>query len=1040
MAIASVSIKRPIATTMVFLIVITLGLLSFRFLPVDLLPPIEFPQLSIRVGYGNVGPEEIEQIITDRIENVVAGVPNLEQIVSQSSEGFSQVSLRFAQGTNLDEAANDVRSALDRVRGALPSEADPPEIWKFDPNQQAILVLGARSTLPLEELTRILENDLIQRFQQIPGVGSVDIWGGINREITVDLPRARLAAMQLAPGDIVTALGRENVTMPGGNVREGLKDLYVRTLGEFSTVDEVAETVVAVVDGTPIRVKDVADVRLGFRDIGRYVEIGGVPTIRVGVRKQTGANTVAVAAAIRAEMERINENRRDLELQVISDQSTFIQSSIDNVRNSAIWGGILSVIILFAFLRNGSATMIIAVSIPISIVATFGLVYFGGLTLNQMSFGGIALGVGMIVDNSIVVLENIFRQRQRGASRKQSALIGAKQVTGAIIASTLTTCVIFLPVAFMRTTTGTLFQELALVVVFALVCSLLIAMTLVPMLSSRFLTVLPDAHRRQSRFAALERKYSYLVGKALDHRAAVVGGALALVALSVALVPKIPFELAPQTDGDMIEVRMRMDDGTNIAVMYEYVKLLDEAVREVVPLDDVRYVINDTRNNFAVIELALVQPGERSITAMELADRIRRAVAGTIPGADIQVSAESGLRMLRWLFRSGGGNQGGSLELQLRGHDLAVAEDLTQQIINRISSVPGVVDADASNRDRRPQQNIQLDRTRMAELGVTVQDVGTALQTSIGGRRAGVYRLNGEEIDINVRFRPDDRLSLNDISNIAVRTSDGILPISAFVTQEEGRGPTTINRIDGLRVNYIYANLESGVPLGEAVARIREALADMPMPEGFSIFFGGEYEEQQRAQRDFVLAILMAIALIYMVMAAQFERFIDPLIVMCSVPVAIIGVVPTMLLTGTTLNLQSFMGIVMLVGIVVNNAIVLVDYINLLRREQGMDVRAAIIEAGRLRLRPILMTTTTTVLGLLPLALGIGTGAELQAALARVVIGGLTASTLVTLLLIPVVYLSVANGVARLEARFGRRAGHGDADADTGGELSPQAG
>src|SRR5690606_17309980 len=476
---------------MVFLIVITLGLISFRFMPVALLPPIEFPQLSIRVSYPNVGPEEVELIITERIENAFACDPNIKRISSRSSELFSAVDLLFSQGTNLDSAANDVRAALDRVRQALPPEADAPEIRKFDPNQQPIVVLGARSTLPLEDLTQILEQDLIRNFQQIPGVGSVEVWGGVYREINVDLIRDRLIAMELTAADVVNAISRENVTMPGGNVREGLKDLYVRTLGEYASVDEVANTVVAVVDGTPIRVRDVADVQLAFRDIGRYVEMGGIPTIRMGIRKQTGANTVAVAEAIRAEMQRINSFRDDLELQVITDQSTFIQSSIDNVRNSAIWGGILSVIILFAFLRNKSATLIIAVSIPISIIATFGLVYFGGLTLNQMSFGGIALGVGMIVDNSIVVLENIVRQRQNGFARMQSALIGAKQVTGAIIASTLTTCVIFLPVNFMRTTTGMLFQELAIVVAFALFCSLLIAMTLVPMLASRFLTVRP---------------------------------------------------------------------------------------------------------------------------------------------------------------------------------------------------------------------------------------------------------------------------------------------------------------------------------------------------------------------------------------------------------------------------------------------------------------------------------------------------------------------------------------------------------------------
>src|SRR5690606_11250006 len=428
---------------------------------------------------------------------------------------------------------------------------------------------------------------------------------------------------------------------------------------------------------------------------------------------------------------------------------------------------------------------------------------------------------------------------------------------------------------------------------------------------------------RPSRFAALERRYAALVGHALNHRALVVGGAVALVAISVALVPLIPFELAPQTDGDQIQVRMRMDDGTNIAVMYEYIKVLDQAVREVVPPDEVVYITNDTRNNFATVELSLKPPSERRIPAMELADRIRAHVQNTIPGADIQVSAETGLWMLRMMFRRGGGNQGGSsLELQLRGHDLHVAEDVVQRILNRRQTVEGVVDADASNRDRQPQQQIRFDRERMADLGLTVQDVATAIQTSVGGRRAGVYRIGGEEIDINVRLRPEDRLSVVDLDNISVRTSEGILPISALVTQEMGRAPATINRIDGQRISYIYANLEAGVPLGVAVERVREALRDVQMPTGFSIYFGGEYEEQQCAMRDFLLAILMAVALICMVMAALFERFSYLLIVMCSVPVAIIGVVPTMLLTGTTLNLQSQMGLVMLVGIVVNNAIV----------------------------------------------------------------------------------------------------------------------
>ena len=1016
MSIAAVSIKRPIATTMVYLIVITLGLISFRFLPVDLLPPIEFPQLNLRVNYGNVGPEEMELIITERLENAVAGVPNLEQVNSFSGEGNSNINLLFAEGTNLDEAANDVRAALDRVRDNLPDEVEPPEIGKFDPNQQPIVILGARSNRPLAELTTILQEELMRRFQQIPGVGSIEVWGGVYREVNVDLLRDRLIASELTAGDVVTAINRENVNLPGGNVRDGLRDLYVRTFGEFTSVGQIADTVVTVVDGNPIRVKDVAQVELGYRDIGRYVEIAGLPTIRMGIRKQTGANTVEVAERIREEMEVINQSRSDLEMQVITDQSSFIQSSIDNVRNSAIWGGILSVIVLLAFLRNTSATVVISISIPISIIATFALIYFGGFTLNQMTFGGIALGVGMIVDSSIVVLENIVRQRQRGLERAESARVGAGQVTSAIIASTLTTCVIFLPVWFMQSTTATLFRELAIVVVFALLSSLVIALTFVPMLASRFLTVSALSTERPGRFAAFENWYASRLDRLLDRRGAVVAGAFGAFVLAMLAATIIPFELAPQTDGENIQVGMRMDDGTNIAVMYEYVQLLEAGVRDAVAMEDVLFLTKDVRNNRANVELTLKPPQERSVTTAEIADRIRERVENTIPGANIWVQAESGLRILRQLFQSGG-NQGSSLELQLRGYDLEVAENLAEEIASRIELVPGVEDVDASNRERRPQRNITFDRERISQLGIGVQDIAVAIQTSVGGRRAGVYRVGGEEIDINVRLRPEDRRSALDLQNIAVRTSAGILPVSALIEQETGRGPTTISRIDGQRVSYISANLVEGVALGEAVQRIRAALADLEMPEGFSIYFGGEYEEQQKAQRDFLLAILMALALIYMVMAAQFERFVDPLIVMAAVPTAAVGVVPAMLVTGTTFNLQSLMGVVMLTGIAVNSAIVLVDYINLLRREEGMPVRAAVIEAARLRLRPILMTTATTVLGLLPLSFAIGSGAELQAALARVVVGGLLASTLITLVLIPAIYVLVADYAARRAAR-----------------------
>ncbi len=1036
MSLSAKSVKRPIATTMIYLIVITLGIIGFRMLPVDLLPPIEYPQLTIAVNYDNVGPEEMELIITDQIENAIAGVPNIDRVTSNSSEGNSRVTVHFAQGTNLDEATNDVRAALDRVRRSLPPEVDPPRIWKFDPNDSPIVIVGAQSERELSELTRILEREIGKRFEQISGIGAIDVWGGVYREIHVDLIRERLTSSGLTASDVVGAIGRENVNLPGGNIKEGLNDLYVRTLGEYQDVDEVSNTIITTVDGTPIRVADVAIVTLGYQDIGRYVEIDDRPTIRMGLRKQTGANTVAVAQRVHDEVRRINLERTDLQLKVITDQSDYINQSIDNVRNAAIWGGILAIIVLFSFLRNTSATMIIGITIPISIIATFGLLYFGGLTLNQMSFGGLALGVGLIVDNAIVVLENIFRHRQNGKKKEESALIGTKQVAGAIIASTLTTSVIFLPVVFMRTITGMMFQELALVVVFALLCSLLVALTLVPMLSSRFLRVPPDNPDPEKRpkwnrfMGRVEDAYARGVEKAIRFRAVIVIGTAILVGISFYILPTIPFELAPQTEADEIRIRMNMDGGTNIAVMYQYMLELDEIVDEVVPMEDVRYLTRDVRNGNARIDLTLVDFNERTRSANRLADEIRDRVQGTIPGADIRVQARTGLWVLRRVFSSGGDDDGEAVSLQLRGYDIETAEELAMMMRDRIETVEGVTDVWARIRDGRPEQNIRFDRERMSRLGINAQDLGTAIQANVGGSRAGLFRQDGEEIPITVRLRPEDRVSIQDIDNITVRTAGGdIVPISTVAEQVNERGPTNINRVNGQRVTYLTANLETGVPLGTAVDRIRAEIRDIPLPDGFSVYFGGEYEEQQRAQRDFTLAIIMALLLIYMVMAAQFERFVDPLIVMFSVPVAIVGIVPTMLLTNTTMNLQSLMGVVMLIGIVVNNAIVLVDYINLMRRENNLPVRQAVVEAGRLRLRPILLTTFTTILALLPLSFGFGAGGELQASLARVVIGGLSASTLITLFLIPIVYVTVAsvmervkNAVASLKTETGETA------------------
>lgn len=1014
MALTETSIKRPIATAMVYLIVIVLGITGFRYLPVDLLPPIEFPRLTVTTDYPNVGPEEIETIITDQIENALAGIANVEEMTSSSDEGRSRVTLNFSQNTNLDEAANDIRAALDRVRRSLPDEADTPRVRKFDPNDSPIVILGAQSTMPLDQLTRTLERDIAKRIEQVPGVGAIDVWGGVYREIRVNLKRDRLSASGLTANDVQAAIVAENNTLPGGNVKDGFTDLYVRTLGEFTSISQIGQTIITRVDGRPIRVQDIAEVEDAYQDVGRVVAVNDEPMIRMGIRKQTGANTVEVSHGIHREIERINAEQENINLLVVTDQSDFIQQSIDNVQEAAMWGALLAIFVLYLFLRNGSTTFIISLAIPVSVVATFGLLYFTGLTLNQMSFGGLALGIGLIVDNAIVVLENIVRLRSKGKSLSESALVGTKEVGGAIVASTITTSVIFLPVVFMQTITGTLFQELAIVVVFALVCSLFVALTLVPMLASKFMTIKPDSEggeekkgRFQRMFEKVEGKYSGLLERAIQRKFVVFTVTIVVIGVSVYGMGFIDTELAPETEADEVRIDFFLSDGMNIALANEYLKELQTKVEEIAPMDQVKYLSTDVRNGRAQVELNLVDPSQRDISSFALADELRDQLEGSIPGGSFRVRAQSGLWILRRVFGSGGDE---SVQLQLRGHDLELADELADEIRLRMERIPEVRGVRSDREDGRPEQTVVFDRDKIAELGLSGREVAQAIQSNVGGVRAGVFREGGDEFDITVRLQPSDRMSTLDLDNISVRAANGeTVPVSTVIKQEAARGPESINRINGQRVTYISANLESGVPLGNAVEKIQGELSDLVLPAGFSIVYGGEYEEQQRAQRDFLISILMAVVLIYMVMAAQFERFLDPLIVMFAVPVAVVGVVPTMLLTGTTFNMQSIMGVMMLIGIVVNNAIVLVDYINLMRRDRNLSVREAVVQSGRLRLRPILMTTLTTVLGLLPLSFGWGAGGEIQASLARVVIGGLTASTLITLVLIPVVYITANN-------------------------------
>jgi HAE1 family hydrophobic/amphiphilic exporter-1 len=622
------------------------------------------------------------------------------------------------------------------------------------------------------------------------------------------------------------------------------------------------------------------------------------------------------------------------------------------------------------------------------------------------------------VDNAIVVMENIVRKREETRGTPEDAAgAGASEVAGAMLASTLTTCVVFIPLVFMQSVSGALFRSLALVVIFCQVCSLVVAFTVVPVLAARMLrksTALGarPLRPRSGAIARLERRYGRLLQLALAHRGRVFAVTGVLVVAALVLWRQIPVELAPQTDADEIDVELEMAQGTNMAVVRAYVDEIEQKVREVLPRGQVDMISTEIRGGDAEVELRLVPADRRDMSAAQIADRLRRAVDGQIPGGEIKVDAQPGLWILRRIFSSGGGNDG--LEVELRGWDLHRSDQIAAEMRRRMEGVPGVTGVRISRREGRPEERLRLDRERIAALGLSVRDVARAIQANVGGIEAGRLSDEGEEYPIVVRLQAVDRLTAQDLEPAALRTPAGaVVPLSAVVTRERARGPTGISRVDGQRVTYVTASLQDGVAQGDAVEAVRAAFADVNLPQGYAIVFGGEYLEQQEARRDFIVGILMAVVLVYMLMAGQFERLLDPLIVMLSVPVALIGVVPALLLTGTSLNIQSVMGLVLLVGVVVNNAIVLVHTVNLLRRERGMAPLDAVVEAGRLRLRPILMSSATTVLGLMPMALGIGAGAEIQAPLARVVVGGLVASTLVTLVLIPTAYVGMTELLGR---------------------------
>jgi HAE1 family hydrophobic/amphiphilic exporter-1 len=1016
MRISRFSVHRPIFTIMVVLMVLLLGAISLLRLPIDLMPDISYPTLSISCTYENAGPEEIEELITRPIEQAVSAVPGVDQLTSVSVEGQGTVRVTFSWGTDLDAAANDIRDRLDRIIDKLPEDADRPTLRKFDLASYPILILGASSNLDPVKARRIIEDQVQYRLERVPGVAAVDIRGGLEREIHVSLDPAKINALSIPLESIIEKVSEGNVNIPAGTIEKGNFEITVRTPGEYTDLKQLQDTVIAVRQGAPIKLREIARVEDSWTKITRIVRVNGEPGTWLAINKQSGKNTVEVARGALAELERINRDIPQIKIIPIIDTSDYIRRSISNVGSSATYGGILAIIVLLLFLRNFRSTIVIATAIPVSIIATFALLYFSHFTLNIMTLGGLALGIGMLVDNAIVVLENIFRMRESGEPLESAAINGAEEVTAAVIASTLTTMVVFLPLVFVRGMSGVMFKQLSIVVSFSLLCSLAVALTLVPMLSAKVLPATPTdekfKHTFRGRifelsgrfFKALENSYKKLLHLALANRPFVVVIAVLLLTASLMLIPYIGVELMPSTDEGEVRVEAEMQVGTRLGLLDQKFKAIEKIIHDSVPeVKNVVAIVGGSRwqgsgAHTGEVRVSLKPQSQRTRSSQQIADDLRRRLSG-IPGIFCRTRAGQGLFLLRL-----GTSNTDKVQVEIRGHDMQMADKLALQVKDIVESVEGITDARISRESGSPEELILIDRQKAADMKLTVSKIANALQTIISGTTASYYRESGDEFGILVKLRNAEQMDLRDILDLTITNTDGQpVVLRNVVNVGPRKGPVVIERKDQERLISVSADI-SGRDMGSILADLRNLLHNIPIPPDFSIAFGGDYEEQQKSFHELMLSCFLAIILVYMVMACQYESLRDPFVVMFSVPLAGIGVITMLFLTKTTFNVQSFIGCIMLEGIVVNNAILLVDHTNLLRRKFGMALREAIEEAGRRRLRPILMTATTTIIGLIPLALGLGEGGEAQAPMARAVIGGLLSSTLITLVFVPVIY------------------------------------
>lgn len=1076
MRITKLFVKRPVTTFMIFLAIVLLGFVSFRELSVDLLPNISYPRLSVVTQYSGVAPEEIETIITRRLEAAVSRIPGLRRVESVSKEGVSYMKLEFSWGTDMDFAMLHTREKLDSVE--LPEDVEDPTIIPLDPQSKPIMVLSISGEGSLLEIKEFAEELIKPRMEQIEGIGSAEIAGGVEREIQIEVNPQLLALYGLTIQQISGRIDAFNRNLQGGTIKKGRFKYALRVVGEYETVSEIGEiSLKTTQERGVIRLKDVAQIIDTIKEREGITRLNGAESIGILVRKASGGNTVKVTQLAREVLDEIHEEYPEIDVMIVSEQAKYIENAISSVFKSILYGGILAFFVLFIFLQDFKTPMIIATVIPISIISTFNLLFFLDISLNIMSLGGLALGVGMLVDNSIVVSESIFRHRELGKSLQEAALVGTNEVGMAVTASTLTTISVFLPVIYVHGVAGQLFKDQSLTVAFAMLSSLLVSLTLLPVLASRKFgfsktredkepkteTVHLEENTKKSKWRVLAYPYLglrflivwifkiislvlnfifnflaqlfLLIGHylslpvkpvirlifrsynsfydlfsaryhriliwSLDNKGKVITVSLLFLMLTFFMATKIPRELMPKPDAFSFEINMKTPVEYSLEQTSEIVEELEIWMKnnetiyatfsQIGIVSGMEGLNPDISLNSVKIYVELFSAKEIDNVLEELRIRLDR-----YPRLNYSIVKEQSTISQLLAFSSA------EVGLKIKGDDLFRLTELADELVAKLSQVPELTDINTSVGEGKPEFLIKIKKEALEKFDISPSEIGTFLVNAVRGNKATEFKELEKKYDVIVRLEQQSRENIETLLDEQLPHKGTLIPLRELVEYEITKGPNEIRRENQQREVVVTANLK-GAKISQVVPKIKEKIAELELPPNYRVEFSGEQEEMTKSFRSLIFAFSLAVLLVYMIMAAQFESLRHPLLILFTLPMGLIGAVWALLITGQTLNVISIIGMVVLAGIVVNDAIVKVDYTNQLRK-RGLAVREAIMEASRVRLRPILMTTVTTALGLFPMSLGLGKGAELQQPLAISVIGGLMLSTFLTLILIPLAY------------------------------------